>query len=461
MEKTFRHSDEISPSFCILPWIHLSTRPNGHMRLCCTSNASSAGATNDLKFKGEVGILKKEDGKPANFNHTDLYKAWNSPYMRSIRKQMLKGEIPLSCKKCFKEEAEGYQSKRTWENKLWLKRMNTKELLKNTKKDGSIPEKIHYFDLRFGTKCNLKCIMCSPHDSSLWVKDWNKLYPQIENPSLKELMVWPNKGKVDGASYNWYKNNTRFWSQLLEQIPNIKQLYFAGGESTLIPEHYELLKKCIQTGYAKNIELRYNSNGVELPDSLFEMWSHFKDVIFHFSLDSIYKMNDYIRFPSQFNKIEKQLEKMDKTSDNVFVTLACALQALNIYYLPDFIKWKIEKNFKKINIWPKSAGLIDTHFVYHPAHLNVKILPKWFKKQVIEKYENFYPWLEKRFKNNKKFPSHPYGIQRLKSICCFMNSEDWSARLPEFQEYIKKMDKIRKTDFKTTFPEMANLLPEQ
>ena len=459
MRETIKNSADVSPTFCILPWIHLSTRPNGHMRLCCTANASSAGAKNDEKFKGEVGILKKENGLPANFNHTDLKEAWNSVYMKSVRKQMLKGKIPLSCKKCFEEERQGYQSKRIWENRMWLKKINVKELVENTNKDGSIPEKIYYFDLRFGTKCNLKCIMCSPHDSSLWVNDWNKLYPQIENPSLKELMIWPNKGKVDGASYNWYKDNTGFWSQLLKQIPNMKQLYFAGGESTIIPEHYELLEKCIEMGYAKNIQLRYNSNGVEMPDSLFEMWSHFQEVIFHFSLDSIHEMNDYIRFPSRFEQIEKQIEKIDNSTDNVFATFACALQILNIYYLPDFIKWKLQKNFKKINVWPKSAGLIDTHFVYHPAHLNVKVLPKWFKKEVTKKYENFYPWLRDHFKDNKDFSSNSYGIQRLRSACQFMNSEDWSNRLPEFQEYIIKMDKIRGTDFKITFPEMADLLP--
>jgi len=27
-----------------LPWIHFATRPNGDMRLCCSSNASGAGA---------------------------------------------------------------------------------------------------------------------------------------------------------------------------------------------------------------------------------------------------------------------------------------------------------------------------------------------------------------------------------------------------------------------------------
>ena len=401
MKKPIKHSEDVSPTFCILPWIHLSTRPNGHMRLCCTANASSAGASNDKKYGGEVGILKKTDGFPANFNHTDLKTAWNASYMRDVRRSMLKGKIPPSCTKCFKEEEAGYQSKRVWENRLWMKRFNMEELIGHTKENGTVPEKIYYVDLRLGSKCNLKCIMCSPHDSSLWVKDWNKLYPQIVNPSLKELMQWPNKGKVDGASYNWYKDNKLFWNQLLDQIPNMKQIYFAGGESTIIPEHYALLEKCIETGYAKNIELRYNSNGVEMPQRLFDLWNSFKRVVFHFSLDSIYKMNDYIRFPSSFKHLERQLEQLDKTPNSVTVTIACAVQALNIYYIPEFIKWKLKKNFKKVNAWPKSAGLIDTHFVYHPAHLNVKVLPIWFKRKVTKKFEEFYFWLEKIFQRQR------------------------------------------------------------
>ena len=30
-----------SDTFCALPWMHLSTRPDGNMRVCCTANASS------------------------------------------------------------------------------------------------------------------------------------------------------------------------------------------------------------------------------------------------------------------------------------------------------------------------------------------------------------------------------------------------------------------------------------
>jgi len=40
-----------SKTFCALPWMHLSTRPDGAMRVCCTANASSVGPTND-KIRG-------------------------------------------------------------------------------------------------------------------------------------------------------------------------------------------------------------------------------------------------------------------------------------------------------------------------------------------------------------------------------------------------------------------------
>ena len=47
-----------SDTFCALPWMHLSTRPDGNMRVCCTANASSVGPTNDKEHGGQVGILR-------------------------------------------------------------------------------------------------------------------------------------------------------------------------------------------------------------------------------------------------------------------------------------------------------------------------------------------------------------------------------------------------------------------
>ena len=447
-----------SKTFCILPWIHLSTRPNGHMRVCCTANASSAGATNDKKYGGEVGILKNDNGKPANLNHTTLTDAWNNSYMKSIRTDMLNGRIPPSCTKCFKEEAAGHRSKRQWETEYWSRRVDVDQLIQDTQDDGTVPPQVTYVDLRLGHKCNLKCSMCSPHDSSLWVNDWKEMYPKIESPSLKQLMVWDNEGKVDGASYDWYLNNENFWTEFYEQIPHMKQLYFAGGEATIIDKHYEILEKCIESGHAKNIELRYNSNGIYMPQKLFDLWSHFSRVRFHFSVDSIGEMNEYIRHPSKWSVIEKQFRRLDETPDNVEVTIACAVQVLNIYYLPDFIEWKLAQNFKKINPAPLGAGLINVHFVYHPAFLNVKILPAEFKAKVRRKYEKYCETLKQRFAGDEKFLGNPYGIDRLMGMVKFMESEDWSNRMVEFQEYIGHLDSIRGHSFRETFPEMAELL---
>jgi len=461
-----------SETFCLLPWVHLSTRPDGSMRVCCTANASSVGPTNDKKHGGQVGILKTDDGKPNNLNVSDFETAWNSDYMKNVRLQMLNGEQPPSCLKCYKEEAAGHRSKRMWETHYWSQRVDLDRILQETNPDGSVPPNLAYIDLRFGTKCQLACVMCSPHDSSGWIKDWKAVFPEVENASLKETMQWKDKGSYNGSSYNWHKQNPTFWKQFYEQMPSMQQIYFAGGESFIIEEHYEILEHAIKMGYAKDLELRYNSNGVEWREDLFELWSHFKLVRFHYSIDSIKEMNDYIRYPSNWSNQVNTFHRLDnETTDNVEVTIACAVQALNIYYLPDLIQWKLEQKFKKINMYPFGAGGISQHFVYHPPHLNVKVLPKWFKEKCRQKYEAWYPWWQENWelgvpewkKGKVKYDTwlnDAYGIKRLEGILNFMDSEDWSVRLPEMQEFLNLCDKQRGITFADTFPEMKGIFDE-
>jgi hypothetical protein len=458
-----------SETFCALPWVHLSTRPDGSMRVCCTANASSVGPTNDKEHGGQVGIVKDEHGKPSNLNVSDFNTAWNSTYMRNVRKQMLNGEVPPSCTKCFKEEAAGHRSKRMWETDYWAQRVDIDKLVLDTQDDGQVPPQLAYIDLRFGTKCQLACVMCSPHDSSGWIKDWMQIHPKVTNEVLKDSMQWNDKGSSNGSSYNWHKNNPTFWKQFYEQMPYMQQIYFAGGESLIIEEHYEILEYAIKNDLAKNLEIRYNSNGVEWRDDLFELWKEFKLVRFHYSIDDIDERNEYIRYPSLWERSQEVFHILDKeTSDNVEITVACAVQALNIYYIPDFIKWKLEQGFTKINMWPFGAGGINHHFVYHPPHLNVKVLPPEFKAEVRRKYEEFYPWWEANWEKGipswhkgkieyDTWRSANYGIKRLEGMVSFMESEDWSVRLPELQNYLELVDKQRGLDFATTFPEMKDI----
>ena len=86
----------MSNTFCPLPWIHMATRPNGDVRVCCTANASGAGE-DDVKDAG----LVKQDGQVMNLQTHSIAEVWNSNYMKTVRLQMLKGKVPTSCTKCF------------------------------------------------------------------------------------------------------------------------------------------------------------------------------------------------------------------------------------------------------------------------------------------------------------------------------------------------------------------------
>jgi len=444
-----------TPTFCVLPWIHMATRPNGDMRLCCNANSSGAGIDH------EIGLVKMEHGRPANFGKETPMEAWNNEYMKSVRKTIMEGNIPASCRKCFDEESKGVVSKRLWEAGTWLEEdIDFKELLEQTSEDGTVPENLYYLDLRLGHTCNLKCIMCSPHDSSQWVADHKKVYPQFQHEELKKQMNWGRK-----EFNNFWHENPEFWKDIYAQIPNLKQVYFAGGEPLMIKEHKLFLEEIIRQGYADKILVRYNSNGLLVDEDIIELWKKFRRVKFAVSVDAVGERNHYIRFPTDWDKLVSNLHMLDNTPSNIHVSLATAIQILNIKHLPELAKWKIQQGFKKINFENNiggiqaGGGIFNMHLLYIPTFLSIKCLPEKDKQEVREIFSHFELWLHENYRQDKDYwEVNPYGWKRWQAVLDFMDSEDHTFLLPAFKEYIERMDKQRNVDFKTEFPELAHLL---
>ena len=428
----------MSKTFCPLPWIHLATRPNGDVRVCCTANASGAGLEDDK----EVGLVKK-DGVNMNLRDHTIEEVWNSDHMRRTRLQMLEGIIPASCRKCFNEEQNGIVSKRQWETKVWEERLDIPSIVSKTADDGSLPVDIPYFDLRLGNVCQLKCIMCSPHDSSSWIKEWKIQYPKYN-------LVREDQGWDPSFDYTWYQKGS-FIDTMKSQVKNIKELYFAGGEPLMIPEHYKILEFMVDSGHAENCIIRYNSNGLRLPPKLFALWEKFKEIRFNFSIDAYGDKNEYIRFPSKWNEIEENLRLLDDTGPNVIVNIASAVQLLNVPYMAEFADWKLEQNFKKINRPPFGAGIIGTHLVYYPSYLNVRVLPNEVKQIVKQRIDGFL----NRQKFNLEFDRSPVGRVRWEGLVKYMMQEDWTNKVPALVEYLEITDKQRGLDFRKTFPELG------
>jgi len=444
-----------SSTFCILPWIHFATRPNGDMRLCCSSNASGAGGDH------EVGLVKNEKGQSANFGRETPMSAWNNEYMKDVRLTMLEGNIPSSCTKCFEEESKNVVSKRMWETGTWINDgIDVEELIEQTADDGTVPEKLVYLDLRLGHTCNLKCVMCSPHDSSRWVSEHKKIFPLFQHNELKRQMDW------DSTQFNnYWHENPDFWKEMYAQIPNLKQVYFAGGEPLMIKEHKSFIEEIVRQGYQDQILLRYNSNGILVDDEIIELWKKFKKVKFAVSLDATNERNYYIRYPTEWDTVVKNLHKLDATPDNIQVSIATAIQILNIKHLPDFAKWKIEQNFRKINLqnvmegMEAGGGIFNMHLLYIPTYLSIKCLPPEDKAEVRKKFGEFATWLHENYRQDDDFwKNNPYGWKRWQAVLDFMDSEDHTDLLPAFKEYIEKIDESRSLKFEDTFPELKLLI---
>jgi hypothetical protein len=294
----------------------------------------------------------------------------------------------------------------------------------------------------------------------MWVADHKKVYPIFQAKELKEQMAW-NSDTFD----NYWYENPDFWKEMYAQIPNLKQVYFAGGEPLLIKEHKLFLEEIIRQGYADKILVRYNTNGLLVNDEIIELWKKFKKVKVGFSIDAVGDRNYYIRYPSDWAIIERNLHKLDSTPDNIQVSIATAIQILNIKHLPELAKWKIQQNFKKVNFEnvtggiQAGGGIVNMHLLYIPTFLSIRCLPEYDKEQVRKSFADLATWLYANYRQDEDFwKQNPYGWKRWQSVLDFMDAEDHTAQLPVFVEYIVKMEAVRDTDFKSTFPELAHLI---
>jgi MoaA/NifB/PqqE/SkfB family radical SAM enzyme len=258
-------------SICMLPWISIETSPIGTARPCCLAREEITD-TNGDKF---------------DLNKNDLETIYHSDYMQNLRRQFREGHKPETCKLCWDEEAAGRTSKRI------NSRIRLKELYSKVDWQNDNPDQLWFLDLKLGNICNLKCRICGSWSSSKWAAEELDYLPKGLNRKEHIAYKWLKQGA-------WPQNQeSNFWNNLKQLLPNIKYLEFTGGEPFLIQEHFDLLKFAVEQGYSKNIDIHYNTNGTVDPNMDSWLWQH---LILH--LVSIILEND-----SNMNGMEQNGKK--------------------------------------------------------------------------------------------------------------------------------------------------------
>ena len=385
-----------SDTFCVLPFMHAAVNPGGGFRVCCNSNPKNN------------KVLKNDgSGKAYRIYKDDINEMWNSEWMQNIRQQFIDGERPETCQRCFREEDSGIRSPRIGYNEKWFK--------KNVKVDREIPLDIRYVDLRLGNLCNLKCRMCNPWSSSMWVKDWQEVVGTAElapnDPLTQEeldfldvMQEWPDR-KQTGLNF-------------VEIAHTIEEIYLTGGEPTLAKSQYKLFDYCIENDLASNIRLKYNTNLTNVPQKMVDYWKHFKSVQLNTSIDAVGDRDRYIRYPSSWSKVEENFDKLNALP-NVNIQIHCTVQVLNMCAMNELFDWIASKGIADDQIY--------LNILNHPECLNIRSLPMALKNIAKMKLVDY------------------YHIPKVEDTIKYMFAEDWhEKRWPEFIAYNSKTDELQK-----------------
>jgi len=379
----------IKSNVCLLPWTHLEIDVNGGASPCCL-------------YKGSIPDVKVYE--------TDLKTIQKNEYMEKLRQKFKNGERPLSCESCWQEEDAGKTSKRM--NSIYKMRNSLKDWTPNSEPT------LKFIDFKLGNVCNLKCRICGSWSSSKWAQEE---LDYGENPVAR-------KNLKEGG---WPKKHPKFFDDIQECLADAEYFEFTGGEPFMIQDHFKILMYCVEKGYAKNIDIHYNTNGTHLPSrEIFDLWRHFKRVEIAFSIDDVGEQFQYQRHPANWKEVNHNLNqfKIYQTANMEF-QICTTISIFNVFSLA------------KIALWVKQFDpkYFYVNTLFDPDYFNIQTLPKQVKNIVNARYsdlKDFQPTLR------------------------FMNSADryTSETREQRKNRILQTDDYREENFAEVFPLLNSVL---
>ena len=372
-----------------MPWTHLDVDVNGGASPCCLYK----GSIPDVKvYEQNLGTIQKHK------------------YMDELRQQFRNGERPKGCQSCWQEEDAGKTSKR--QNSIYKMKKSLNNWTPNSEPT------LKFIDFKLGNVCNLKCRICGSWSSSKWAQEE---LDYGENPvALKNLR--------DGG---WPKRNPKFFEDLKEDLKHVEYFEFTGGEPFMIKDHFKILMYCVEKGYAKNIDIHYNTNGTQLPpQEIFDLWSYFKHVEIAFSIDDVGEPFEYQRHPANWREVSTNLVKFkEMKTANMDFQVCSTMSVFNVF------------NWAKIALWVAQfqPKFFYINTLFDPDYFNIQTLPRQVKDAVNIRY---------------------HMLKDFKPTLRFMNAEDRDSQ--EMREQRKarilQTDKYRKENFGEVFPLLNNIL---
>jgi len=409
-----------SKHFCVLPWVHFHSWPNGKVMPCCVADSELP-----------VGQIKGEES---------IIEMMNSENYKQLRRNMLNDEPSPECKRCYDLELLGTWTMRQSHNKR--RGMEYIDLISDTNDDGSINEfQMKYMDIRFSNLCNMKCRSCGPGCSSQWAEEYVKKkwgYEQLEQFfGMKTIVVNSNEDQV-------------FMSKLKPYLKDVTEVYFAGGEIIITPEHYECLDYWIANDLTEQVELTYTTNFSVLKyknRDLIKLWKKFPNLKIWASLDAGGDQAEVIRKGSDWPRIESNIRKLKEEVPHADFQITPTISIWNVFTFPDFFDYLVDQNLLDFTN-PKWQCNARFNLLTYPWYANIMILPHDIRMRLMDR------WAE----SAKKYSHNQDLVNSFKMVIYSLDRGDENkGGLMEFINYNNEVDKMRKEKILDIVPELKEV----
>ena len=411
-------------TFCVLPWMHLFADERGVLFPCC-------------RVTGTAMPNVDSRGEPHRIHAGDLEQAWNSEYMKRLRRDMLEGRRPKPCSRCFLYEDLGVKSHRQLQNDKYSDSLE--ELIASSSPEGEAPMRIRTVDIRLGNLCNLRCRMCFPNSSKKLIDEWAALHGMGEDHEYVREM----------RSLDWFSTD-EFWEVFESCAPDIERLHFAGGEPLLIPQAFKFLERLISLGRAGEITVSYNTNATVLPPEIFDLWPRFKAVRVTASVDGFGGLNSFIRHPSNWERVDHNLKRLDRNAERLNCSVLgfnTTVQVYNVLRLDELLEYTVEA-FERFD--PPNLSLLS-----QPECFSVQILPAAMKDQAATRLREFKQRYNGRWPGRWEEADLQAFLHNIDGVIDHMMAADRSSEIPEFVCRNDFHDRYRGQDVREVIPELA------
>jgi len=402
-----KHHKELlfhNKTFCMLPWTGINIEPNSRVSPCC-------------EFQGSLGDSSTHS----------LETIWNSSLWKQIRTKMLAGQPVEACNKCYQKESMGRDTLRLSVNRLLVDQIGTVNL---TQDDGHLDQfHLSHWDMRYNNLCNLACRSCSPDASSSW-----------HQPAVKLGLIDADRTPMLIAG----RDNNDIFQQIVQHIGHVKQIYFAGGEPSMIDKFYDILELLDAHG-RNDVNLVYNINMSRLSlskRSLLNLWQRFPNVSIGASLDGEYQRGEYLRQGLKWDDVVNNRRMMQDLCPHIDFWVNATVSILNALHLPDFHQSWVEKKLIK----PED---FNVHLLFSPGYLRVDHSPDSMKDKIKQVYNRHLDWLIPKDSLGRA----TYGFRSVMNY--IENNHEFDP--VDFWHKIQQLDQFHNTDMMHCFPELSFL----